>query len=100
MGKLQDSRAIKSEFCLLDLKVKTTKCTCHTNHEAQNKHNDGCLGDQTRQNSSATVTPPHTTCSSACLAATWIFLFDSNNLEISPTILSIVISEAVNNSAR
>jgi len=73
VGKLWDSRAVKSELFFLDLKVKTTKCSCHASCEAQNKRNDSCLGDKTRHNSSATVTPPHTTCSSACLAATWVF---------------------------
>jgi len=87
VGKLWDSRAVKSELFILDLKA--TKYACHTNHEAQTKHNDGCLGNKTRHKGSSTVIPPHTTCSSACLAATWVFLFDSINLEINPAILVI-----------
>jgi hypothetical protein len=43
---LWDSRGVKSELFLLDLKVKITGCVCHTNHEAQNKHNYGYIGDK------------------------------------------------------
>jgi len=78
------------------INIRTTKYACHTNHEAQNKHNDVCLGDKTRHNSSFIVIPPHTTCSSACLAATWVFLFVSNNLEINPAILIIKPTRCTN----
>jgi hypothetical protein len=82
------------------MRVKTTKFDCHTNHEAQNKANDDCLGDKTRHNSLPTVTPPHTYLKYCISGSNMGILFHSNNLEINPAILSIVTSEAVYYSAR
>jgi hypothetical protein len=95
-----DSRAVKFELFLLDMKVKTTKFDCHTNHGAQNKPNDDCLGIKTRHSSLPAVTPPNTYLQYCMSGSNMGIPFDSNNLEINPAILSIVTSEAVYYSAR